>query len=182
MSAMLACRASRIATVLRSSARATPPQPLAIAAMPRFVGSKSDGVPGERLEIPRHIVDVSHSRSSGAGGQNVNKVSTKVTLRVDLGRASAFVPFAALERLRDQQRTRVTSANELLLHCDEERSQSRNLKLAFERLQEMVDAAAVEPKERIVSLEPPPAVKAARRCDKRQHSLKKAARRRGPDD
>ncbi|KAL1504514.1 hypothetical protein AB1Y20_010916 [Prymnesium parvum] len=130
-----------------------------------------------RAEIPRDLIDVSFVRSSGPGGQNVNKLSTKAVLRVDLARAAAHLPPDLLARLREQERARLTTGGELLLQCDEERSQQRNLKLALARLQAMVDRAAVVPKERVVSEEPPERVKEARRREKRQHALKKKARR-----
>ena len=130
-----------------------------------------------RLEIPRHVVNVTHSRSSGAGGQNVNKVSTKVNLRFALTDAAVFLPEDVMARFREQQRTRITKADELLLSCDEERTQGSNLRRAFARLQEMVDEASVEPKERVVCEEPPEWAKAKRRHDKRKHSQKKAMRR-----
>ena len=133
--------------------------------------------------IPRHIVDVSHSRSSGPGGQNVNKVSTKVTLRMALAAAADFLPDDVLRRLREQQRTRLTKGDELVLQCDEERTQAANLKRAFARLQLYIDEASVTPKERLVQreMEPPERVKAQRRAVKRLQSVKKAMRRGGDD-
>ena len=125
---------------------------------------------------------MTHSRSSGAGGQNVNEVATKVTLRLAMADAAEYLPEDVLARLREQQRSRLTKADELVLQCDEERTQGRNLKRAFARLQSLVDDAAVVPKERIISLEPPERVKAARRQAKRHHAAKKQARRGGYDD
>ena len=105
-----------------------------------------------------------------------------MTLRLAMDDAADFLPPDVLTRLREQQRPRITKADELVLQCDEERTQGRNLKLALERLQVLVDEAAIPPKERLVSLEPPTHVKAQRRQQKRHHSAKKQSRRGGHDD
>jgi ribosome-associated protein len=136
-----------------------------------------------RLEIPRHLVNVTHSRSSGSGGQNVNKVATKVTLRVAVADAAPFLPEPVLERLREQQQHRITKSGELVLQCDEERTQARNQSRAFERLQALVDQATFEPEEfiRRQDTETPERVQRVRKQQKQQHSSKKSARRKNFD-
>ena len=137
-----------------------------------------------RLEIPRHLVSTTFSRSSGSGGQNVNKVSTKVTLRLLLADAAPFLPTEVFARFREQQHHRISKNDELILQCDEERTQARNIKLAFERLQSFVDDAAYEPAEFLKRQDTalPARVKNARLQQKKQHSQKKSARRKGFGD
>jgi len=71
-----------------------------------------------------------------------------------------------------------------VLQCDEERTQGRNLKLAFERLQNLVDEASVAPTEfvRREDTPPPERVVRVRRQQKQQHAAKKGSRRRSFDD
>ena len=150
-----------------------------LQALVRFCASAAT-----KFEIPRHLVTVTHSRSSGSGGQNVNKVSTKVTLRLAMADVTPFLPPAVLNRFREQQQHRITKADEILLHCDEDRTQSRNLKLAFQRLQSFVDEASFEPAEfvRRQDTEVPERVQRVRKHQKQQHAAKKSSRSRKHDD
>ena len=142
----------------------------------RALSDSAKGAP--RYEIPRHLVKISHSRASGSGGQNVNKVSTKVTLRLALSDVDAVLPDEVATRLRSQQKHRLTKNDELVLQCDEERTQGSNLRLAFARLQQFVDQACFVPKEHVTrqDTEPPARVKERRLKQKSMHSKKKQQR------
>ncbi len=86
-------------------------------------------------------------RSSGAGGQNVNKVSSKVVLTFDLN---------ASEALNDEERaliqnklaTKLTSENVLILNCDEDRSQLKNKAIVTKRFLQLIEKALTIPKKR----------------------------------
>jgi len=86
-------------------------------------------------------------RSSGAGGQNVNKVSSKVVLTFDLNNSTA---------LNDDQKiliskkwiTKLTSENILILNCDEDRSQLKNKTIIVKRFLDLITKALVVPKKR----------------------------------
>ena len=105
-------------------------------------------------------------------------MSTKVSLRLALTDVADVIPQDVLDRLRQQQHWRITRADDLIVHCDEERTQEANRKLAFARLQSMVDDATVVPKEYISRQisETPQRVKERRLREKKQHQRKKQAR------
>lgn len=98
------------------------------------------------LVVSAAALRFSFSRSSGPGGQNVNKVSTRAELRVALD----DLPLrpAALHRLARLAGRKVTDEGELVIVADEHRSQPRNKAEALERLRELIVAALVEPKVR----------------------------------
>jgi len=87
-------------------------------------------------------------RSSGPGGQNVNKVATTVQLRFDVG-ASVGIPVAVKNRLRSLVGRRMTEDGVLIIKAGRFRKQEQNRQDAIERLVRLVRAAAVKPKKRI---------------------------------
>ena len=85
------------------------------------------------LAIPAGELRESASRAGGPGGQHVNKVSTRVTLRWNALESAVLTP-AQLGRLRRRLRTRLTRNGELVVHARRHRSRARNRELARERL------------------------------------------------
>ncbi|GAB6277977.1 MAG: alternative ribosome rescue aminoacyl-tRNA hydrolase ArfB [Rectinema sp.] len=81
------------------------------------------------------------SRSSGPGGQNVNKVNTKVTTRIRIAAIEGLSP-SELELMRTRLANRITTEGELVVQVQEERSQSMNREKAIEKLISLVARAA----------------------------------------
>ena len=90
----------------------------------------------------------SFSRSSGPGGQNVNKVSTAVELRFEAER-SPNLPEAVKKRLKRLAGRRWTTDGAILIRVEDTRSQARNREIAQERLAELIRKSLVAPKRRI---------------------------------
>lgn len=129
------------------------------------------------LVLPSAELEWTAVRSGGPGGQNVNKVSSKVELRFDLAR-SAVLSSAVRARLTALARGRLDADGRLVVVADDTRSQAQNLELARERLAALVRAALVKPKPRRPT-KPSRAAKERRLGDKRRESAKKIERRGG---
>ena len=126
---------------------------------------------------------VKYIRASGAGGQNVNKLSTKAELRFDVDRSS--LPPAFKTQLRATHAARLTKAGELIVVSEAHRSQRLNAADALKRLQGFVDAAAEAATPRATAPDRARRVKnlarsseRKRRDGKKKLSAKKASRRR----
>ena len=104
----------------------------------------------DSIEIADWEISENFVRSSGPGGQNVNKVSTAVELRFEAERSPALPP-AVKTRLRKLAGRRWTKEGAIVLQVEDTRSQARNREIARERLVELIRAALVKPKRRIAT-------------------------------
>jgi ribosome-associated protein len=97
------------------------------------------------VSIPDEEFEWKFIRSSGPGGQNVNKVASAVQLRFLLPR-NVSLPVAARNRLRRMAGQRLLDDGSILLSARSERSQEQNRRDALERLAELIRSALIEPK------------------------------------
>lgn len=118
------------------------------------------------------------SRSSGPGGQNVNKVNTRVILRFDVMQ-SAILNYHQKILISNKLKTRINKDGLLIVACEETRSQLRNKEIALELLHQLV-TNALKPVLKRKPTKPSRSTKLKRLQNKKIHGEKKANRRK-PD-
>ena len=139
----------------------------------------ADLVVTDRIVIPDSELDVSFVRSSGPGGQNVNKVASKVQLR---WRPAASAALSDVDRAWVVSRlsSKLTTDGELIVSSGLTRDQGRNRTDAEGKLADLVRAALVRPKKRRATR--PSAAAKARRLDEKKARGEKKKRRRAVED
>jgi ribosome-associated protein len=132
------------------------------------------------LETDKIITELQFKavRSSGAGGQNVNKVSSKVVLSFDLKNSQALSEEEKL-LLETKLSPRLTSEQMLILNCDEDRSQLKNKAIVTKRFLDIITEGLVIPKIRKATKIPKSVIRKRIKVKKNLSEIKKS--RRKPD-
>lgn len=130
------------------------------------------------MEIEKIISELSFKavRSSGAGGQNVNKVSSKIVLSFDLNASQALSDDEKL-LLQSNIAHRLTTENMLILNCDEDRSQLKNKDIVIKRFLEIIKKGLYVPKVRKATKIPKSVIKKRIKDKKNVSDLKQSRKK-----
>lgn len=134
----------------------------------------------DKVTLPGSDLEWTAVRSSGPGGQNVNKVASKIELSFDF-EASVAIPDSAKDRLRELAKKQLDAEGRVFIKSEKTRDQGKNLADAREKLKELIQKSLVVPKARKAT-KPSKSQKVKRLTTKKKVGAKKAARRRPARD
>lgn len=155
------------------------PCPVEPTNAPNPSSDPGTGVPlAPGVRVPEAALGVAFVRSSGPGGQNVNKRATKCQLRIALDAIPLSEPARA--RLVALAGANLTDAGEILIQDDSTRSAARNRDACMDRLRELIVRAQITPKKRRPTKPSRGAVQ--RRIDEKKQRGEKKQRRQRPED
>ena len=137
---------------------------------------------GPRRLVPARHLTARAVRSSGPGGQNVNKVATRIELTLHLGEAAAELGPSGPARIRAHWPRRLDSDGNLVIRCGRTRKRGRNLELALDRMEEIVREALAPPPPKRRATKPSWGSRRRRIDDKRRRGETKRLRTRPTDD
>lgn len=135
---------------------------------------KNDVMIRDNIIIPENELEITTSRSGGAGGQHVNRTDTRVSLRWNVKNTQALDEKLKAIVLQNLQ-TRLTSDGDLIIHSSASRSQQQNKEAALMQLANQIRKALYVPKKRMAT-RVPKSVKAARFEEKSHRSTIKKIR------
>lgn len=98
-----------------------------------------------KYKIPSHEYELSFSRSSGAGGQNVNKVNSKATLHWNALK-STTLPISVMDRFLKKYQNKLSVEGILTLSSQEHRTQHLNIAAVIKKLHDMIESVSIAPK------------------------------------
>lgn len=157
-----------------------PVPPFALHANTFTTSSAAPWTIPDYIKIPEDQLEFKFIRSSGAGGQKVNKVSTCVQVKFHVASAAWMGPFEVRQRFQRQQSRYINKDGYYVLQAQQHRTQPANRKAAVDKVQQGVMAAWPRPVQR--NQRPVGYVseggKERRKQDKKRHSIKKESRRR----
>ncbi|KAL1761431.1 RF-1 domain-containing protein [Schizophyllum commune] len=160
-------------TLRLASSLAKPPPHKALVEQEQMNDAKHWVQEFKSVEIPRNLVDITFSRSSGPGGQNVNKVNTKATLRCSV--TSSWIPQWACARLRESHHY-VRATDSILLTSTAHRSQAQNIEECLRKLHNVIETASSADIRNEASPEQKQRVKALERANKERQKREKMYR------
>lgn len=129
----------------------------------------------DQIKVPLSELQFTYARSQGPGGQNVNKVNSKATLRWNVV-SNQSMPAGVRHRFLDRYKRRITEAGDILLSSQRFRDRGRNVTDCLNRLKDLIQAVAQPPKKRKAT-RPTKGSKKRRRKNKEAASQKKQMRR-----
>jgi ribosome-associated protein len=135
----------------------------------------ADIVVNERVVVPDAAIETKAVRASGPGGQNVNKLATKIQMRIELDRIQGLFP-EELPRVREFLKSRLDAEGRLLVMSQETRDQTRNREDCARKAAELLRAALVRPKVRRATR--PTRASKQRRIEAKRHQADRLRERR----
>ncbi|PSB12324.1 aminoacyl-tRNA hydrolase [Pleurocapsa sp. CCALA 161] len=128
----------------------------------------------EQVNIPSHEIDIKAVRSTGAGGQNVNKVATAIHLRFDI--LASSLPDSYKEKLLKLSDSRISTNGVISIKAQQFRTQHQNKEDALIRLKNLIKSVSIPKKKRFVT-KPSKRAKRKRLDNKTKRSQLKALRK-----